>query len=172
MVKEIDLTRSQVAIVDDDVPEWLLAMTWRPLARGKNVYAATVHAGKKELLHRMVAGVAPGVYLRFLNGDTLDCRRENIAPKKGTERVTGRIIHICGEEWAVWATIDRNYRRIGTFYSKEAAQAALKSAIMTARGIIQKRERVRTRELATKALGDAMEESGRNIQDGRCGHNE
>lgn len=85
-VKSILLTRGHSVKVDRDVFAKLHELSWQAVRIKGYVYAA--HAWRdgagersavhKTYLHRLVARAAPGQSVRFRNGDTLDCRRENL----------------------------------------------------------------------------------------------
>lgn len=74
------ITRGMVALVDDGDLARLLAHEWqaRPNGSGK-VYASRSTAGHGTItLQREVMGCSAWQAVRFVNGDTLDCRRENL----------------------------------------------------------------------------------------------
>ena len=74
---EIHLTRGYVAIVDfEDV--WAAGHNWSSMvATDDHVYAIGCNG---KLLHREILGLGPkdNIDVDHVNGDTLDCRRENL----------------------------------------------------------------------------------------------
>ena len=85
MTKEIPLKNSQlVALVDDEDYERVSAFVWHVMMPRKKPYAATfryIAEGVYDnslLLHRFVMDAPKGIQVDHKNGDTLDCRRENM----------------------------------------------------------------------------------------------
>lgn len=83
-MKHIPLTKGFVAIVDDEDFEWLSAWKWQASICNGKVYARRT---KKEngtsttiLMHREIAKPLPEEDVDHKNGDTMDCRRENLVP--------------------------------------------------------------------------------------------
>lgn len=75
MVKEIDVTKGAVAIVDDDDYEHLAQFKWHLHNAG---YAVTTIKGKKEYMHRIILSAKKGDVVDHANHNTLDNRKENI----------------------------------------------------------------------------------------------
>jgi len=78
-MKEIPLTQSKIAIVDDDMFEELSKHKWYFEGR----YAARIsslHLGKQKLIrmHRTICSTPDGMETDHINGDKLDNRRENL----------------------------------------------------------------------------------------------
>jgi len=81
---EIPLTRGMRALVDD-ADGHLAAFRWYANPRSDGLFYARRderHGSKKKVvyLHREVLGVDVGLEVDHKNGDTLDCRRENLRP--------------------------------------------------------------------------------------------
>jgi hypothetical protein len=81
---EIPLTRGLKALVDD-VDGRLAGFWWYANPRSDGLFYARrdEHHGPKKkaiYLHREVLGVGVGLEVDHKNGDTLDCRRENLRP--------------------------------------------------------------------------------------------
>jgi hypothetical protein len=86
MSRHIPLAAGGVVLVDDADYEWAQHLSWslrggnrgKPLSRyaGRTV----VVDGKRttRYLHREIAGALPGQQVDHINGDGLDCRRENL----------------------------------------------------------------------------------------------
>jgi hypothetical protein len=83
-MKEIQLTRGQVAIVDDIDYERLLAYSWYALYDNKmDGYYAVHNTGRKNgwkriSMHRFVTSAKKGQYVDHINHNTLDNRRCNL----------------------------------------------------------------------------------------------
>lgn len=93
-MKEISLTKGKVALVDDaDFPA-LSRYNWHTVAApdGETYYAARNEKGEEDptaphkrarrrtiYMQRHIVNAPDGVKVKFLNGDTLDCRRENLS---------------------------------------------------------------------------------------------
>jgi len=85
---EIPLTRGQVALVS--AVDWssIGQLSWRAIPSGSKWYAATNVVNPEQnqsnsryktvLLHRLITGAPAGCRVKHLNGNTLDCRRENL----------------------------------------------------------------------------------------------
>lgn len=78
--KEIQLSKGQVALVDDEDFEWLSKYAWwahwhRP---SKQYKARTTIKGKNHFMHRMVLNAPKGRQVDHRNGNQLDNRRENL----------------------------------------------------------------------------------------------
>ena len=81
-MKTITLTRGLEAIVDDADYVALVGFKWYATRSGKSghVYAGRApRRGEKlpQLMHRVLLGDPPG-YIRHINGNGLDNRRENL----------------------------------------------------------------------------------------------
>jgi AP2 domain. len=75
-MSEIPLLRGQVALVDDEDYEMLVAYgTWR-IASG--VYAGMMRGGRTILMHRVILGPQAGQEIDHINMDGLDNRRSNL----------------------------------------------------------------------------------------------
>jgi hypothetical protein len=70
-------------LIDDDLAPAILAHKWHPSRRKNGVYFATTTFTKngkshEVRLHRVIAGVPPGIMIDHKNRNTLDNRRENL----------------------------------------------------------------------------------------------
>jgi len=84
-MRYIPITRSGISIkVDDVVHEWLNWYKWFGGKACNCIYARrciireTDGISRTIYLHRMVCGLPRGYLVRFRNGDSLDCRYENL----------------------------------------------------------------------------------------------
>lgn len=81
-MKTIFLTQGQVAIVDDDMFDYLNQWRWRCQKHNKTFYAVRLERlGKKQkaiLMHRIILNVPDGFETDHRNHNGLDNRRENL----------------------------------------------------------------------------------------------
>jgi hypothetical protein len=82
-MKEIQLTQGKVALVDDDMYEYLNQWKWYANKLGNNFYAVrNLRINKKYvcsiLMHRLVANNNSKMHTDHLNGNSLDNRKENL----------------------------------------------------------------------------------------------
>jgi hypothetical protein len=74
-MRVIPLTQGYYAIVDDRDYPWLVRFKWHVAKRGTKRYACGWVGGKKMLMHRLLC---EGRVIDHINGNGLDCRRENL----------------------------------------------------------------------------------------------
>jgi hypothetical protein len=83
-MKEITLTKSLSAIVDDEDFETLSVFSWYAHNGNGAIYAVrnsrTWNSGVRHTIrmHRVIVGAAPGEVVDHINGNTLDNRRANL----------------------------------------------------------------------------------------------
>lgn len=85
MSKIIHLPKGKISIIDDDCFEYVNRHKWYAAWNGRKWYVVR-HARKSEqyptaivYLHRFIMGVTDRhVYIDHINGDGLDCRRDNM----------------------------------------------------------------------------------------------
>ena len=81
MTKEIPLTQGQVALVDDDMYEYLMQWKWFANYDGWNWYAARNGPRpfqKKISMHRIIISSPDDMQVDHINRNGLDNRRENL----------------------------------------------------------------------------------------------
>jgi hypothetical protein len=83
MAKEIQLTQGQVAIVDDDMYDYLNQWKWYAnKLKGKYYAVRNLRLNKKYagalLMHRVIMNPIKGLVVDHVNGLTLDNRKENL----------------------------------------------------------------------------------------------
>ncbi len=77
-VAYVTLTKGYVAIIDAaDVP-LVDGKNWCAVVGRRTVYASRKVAERIELLHRVIMAALYGMVVEHLDGDGLDCRRENL----------------------------------------------------------------------------------------------
>jgi hypothetical protein len=122
-MKEIFLTRGQIAIVDDGdydvVMEWQWHAKFSPHRR-KWVAARTDHSQGKPLtilMHRQILRALPGQQTDHKNGNTLDNRRSNIRICDGSENCVNRA-HRSGRKFRGVFPRENAFRTILRFKGK------------------------------------------------------
>lgn len=81
LMKNIKLPSGHIAIVDDDMFDFLTMINWHvTITADKRVYAQTkVKHGKKTVyMHDLIIGYYDGFVADHINGGTLDNRRSNL----------------------------------------------------------------------------------------------
>lgn len=84
-MKCILLTKNERALVDPKVYDWLSDYNWSTLDRHKGRKYAVRGMRldgkyKKLFLHRIICGYPPYFLIKFINGNSLDCRKDNMLP--------------------------------------------------------------------------------------------
>lgn len=148
-MKEIQLTRGYVAIVDDEDFPAVSRFKWSAGTANGGVYAIRMEkvSGKKKQfsIHRMLMGNPKGKQVDHINHDTLDCRRANLRVatcaqnqwnRKGPQKnsTTG----VRGVQWRkdrktfiVRLKVNGVLKHIGSFPTKTLARAASVEASKT-----------------------------------------
>jgi hypothetical protein len=148
-VKEIELTRSLVALVDDADFERVSAHRWyaRSSAPNKPTYAARgvppYGSTPKLLMHRWIIGAPAHVQVDHCNGNGLDNRRENLrlcTPSQNAinrrRRFTGKSsrfvgVHLQRGRWCARIVAGDDRLHLGTFRDEaEAARAYDRAALL------------------------------------------
>lgn len=79
----LPLSGGQVALIDQDDVERLTNRCWSTSRTRHGIYAVcpqNIRADRgSQYLHRFVLGIGKAGHVRFRNGDTLDCRKKNLA---------------------------------------------------------------------------------------------
>jgi hypothetical protein len=142
---EIPLTRGYVAIIDDE-DEAVCRRRWSVrITRSNNRYALSnsepVEGRRKTLLlHREILGVSdPNVFVDHIDGDGLNCRRENMrlvgrslngrnragpTLRNATSPYLGVSQHRTTGRWQAHIGVGNRTRYIGVFPTAEEANAA------------------------------------------------
>lgn len=154
MTKTIELTRDQIAIVDDnDFPD-VSRDRWHAVWDGWRFYAARnkprAEGGGKIRMHRQIMGAAPDDEVDHVNGDGLDNRRPNLrlattslnqansgkgaGNRSGFKGVCLRAKWPSGrprpKPWHAYIRVSGKQRHLGYFRSrKEAARAYDRAAL-------------------------------------------
>ncbi len=132
----LTLTKGQQTLVDEDIPEWIIAKSWYALYSHGRWYACSRRRKAILLLHRVLAGAQPGETVDHINMDSLDNRRENLrccthGENNCSRPGLGGRSHFKGVSWhkraGKWqAHIQKDGRNyyLGLFGTEQAAAAA------------------------------------------------
>ena len=136
-MKEIKMTQSFVAIVDDQDYEELSKYKWRNDGRyAIRVTLAKEGKRKKIYMHIQLIGRVEGLEVDHINGNKLDNRRENLRHvttaqnqqnafgKGGTSKYKGVCRFPKARKWVAQITIDGENNYIGIFVKEEDAARA------------------------------------------------
>ena len=146
-MKEIQLTQSQVALVDDDLYEELNQVKWNAHKDGKTFYGrrwSPMVNGKRHivLMHHVILGRPPkGFVTDHINGCGIDNRRKNL--RFVTNRQNGQNNKNCKKssqypgvywdkeykKWRVCIRINGKTKNLGRFTDEKAAFEAYKKAV-------------------------------------------
>lgn len=142
-MKTIELTKGQVAIVDDEDHERLSQYNWHASwsEATQSYYARRCVGRKKAYMHREIAGAGPGEQVDHRNHLTLDNRRENLrrctkhqnvrnARKLagGTSKYKGVHWNKQSQRWKAAIYVRGKTRCLGFFRDEEAAARAYADA--------------------------------------------
>lgn len=149
-MKEIELTKGYVAIVDDEDYEWLSRYSWHAVCNMPYAAMRKSKYGKYYYMHRMILEKALGniakKHVDHINHNTLDNRRENLRlcspsenlrnSKKSDDSATSKYkgtsyINTPGrrKRWRAYINIDGKQKHLGHFMTeKEAALEYNKAA--------------------------------------------
>jgi len=96
IMKEIQLTRGYVAIIDDDDFKWLFGFKWhvQPKRNGRAcaVRGIVGENGKRalEYMHRAILNAPKHFFVDHINGNALDNRKENLRLCTNAENLKNR----------------------------------------------------------------------------------
>lgn len=144
-MRQIVLTRGLVALVDDEDFLRFGAVKWHAHESGPGLfYAMRDKSGRKVYLHREILAAAPGVAVDHVNGDRLDCRRENLRlctlsqnqgnrrrNRRGSSRFKGVTWNRRFRRWCAQITFKRRAMKLGQFIREEDAAHAYDLAART-----------------------------------------
>ena len=140
-MKEIELTKGQVAYVDDEDFEWLNQWKWFTRVRGHLLYVSRYikqPSGKRERIHmhREIMHPSVGVIIDHIDGNGLNNQKSNlrlcnkaqnkmnsIAHRGSSSKYKGVALRENGK-WRSIIRINKKLLHLGTFVSEvEAAEA-------------------------------------------------
>ena len=140
MVKKIELTQNQFALVDDEYYEWLNQWKWHAIkTRRKSYYVRRVSPIKDEYpfiwMHRLIMDPPKDMQIDHIDGNGLNNCRSNlkvVTPRENSQnlhipirsRYPGVILDDRTGRWVAQIKIIRKKNYLGTFDNeKEAAKA-------------------------------------------------
>jgi hypothetical protein len=136
-ISHVSLSREQVAIVNRDRQQWATQWDWYTGKNSKKLYATRHGHGdepKRVYLHRQLMG-EPDADVDHINGNTLDCRSENLrictrrlnSTNRGLSRLnTSGVSGVTqeGNKWRARIRVGGKHINLGLFDRKEDAVAA------------------------------------------------
>lgn len=140
-MKEIQLSRGYVAIVDDEDFDAVVGRgSWHVDVRRTVAYAMHSYREqgktKTESLHRFLMDFPVGAEVDHKNGDGLDCRRSNLRVVTHQENARNRGPHAKGvywhktsQRWRAYITINRKQIDLGAFKDIRDAERARQDAV-------------------------------------------
>ena len=143
MTREISLTQGKVALISDEDYEKVSAYRWYANGYKRGRYWYAVHNEgqhpnlKATLLHRFILDAPKGMVVDHINGNGLDCRRENMRLCTNTENIRNQKPRRLGEYkgvqrrgrgWDALITVNYKVVSLGRFASEEAAARAYDAA--------------------------------------------
>ena len=142
-MKQIQLTRDQVTLIDDEDFDKVSAYSWHASTHG---YACAREKGRRQdprkhvWMHRLVAGTPDDMFTDHINGDKLDNRRSNLRlcnkqqnaanSKLRSDNTSGYkgVVRVYNG-WRAEIWLNGRHHQIGVFSSvKQAAQAYKEAA--------------------------------------------
>jgi hypothetical protein len=149
-MKLIALTQGQFAKVDDEDYGWLNKRKWQAIFHPRTKTFMVRHGYKDEnqrvrciYMAREILGLEQGDKRKalFINGDSLDCRRDNIKITDQRGVCCNRYYHRNGEcllgstfykplgKWMAQTTVNGVHRHLGYHDTEQAAHAAYLRAV-------------------------------------------
>jgi hypothetical protein len=142
-MKTIQLTQGKVALVDDDMYDYLSQRNWYAEFNVNHYYAACKVSRKVVRMHRIIVNAPEGMVIDHINGNSLDNRRENLRVcthaqnihnqkmnAKNTSGYKGVVWNKVYKKWYARIKINRKFKHIGVFDdAEEAAHAYDEKAI-------------------------------------------
>jgi len=150
-MKEIQLTRGSIALVDDDDFEWLSRFSWRLDSYGyaMRTTARTNSGRTSALMHREILGLfkGDGLCCDHINGDKLDNRRANLRvcstsdnnrnqrlSKDNTSGFKGVCWNKQSKKWQANITVNWKQKSLGLFATPSQAHDAYQKAAIEFHG--------------------------------------
>lgn len=151
MVKEIELTKGQIAIIDNEDFDLVSQFKWRAQQNHNTWYAVSSH-DPNQYMHRMILSCPRGSIVDHINKDGLDNRRCNLRiaslaenrfnarlSKNNTSGFTGVCFEKRTGKWVASVStraFGENRRiHIGMFWSKEEAASARDAFLLEKLGV-------------------------------------
>lgn len=148
-MQEIPLTKGMIAIVDDADFHWTNQHKWYAQSSNGKWYAARRLSRREDrnrklvLLHRVLLNAAPDKDVDHRNGNTLDCRRENLrlcsesqnlhnrglVKSRNKSGYKGVYFDKQRKKWRSRIMIDRKMIELGFFNTPEDASEAYNKTV-------------------------------------------
>ena len=99
-MKQINLTRGKVALVDDEDFEWLNQWKWKCSTFGYAVRLLPAdESGKRSnvFMHRLILGTPSGLYTDHINQDKLDNRKANLRIATKSQNSANSKVRVSGK---------------------------------------------------------------------------
>ncbi len=150
-MKEIQLTRGCVALVDDEDYELLNKYKWHFMTVGYAGRSFYINKNKSRILymHRVILDAKTEQYVDHINGNKLDNRRSNLRictqsqncsnSKKSKSKISSKYKGVWKRNdgrskcWVAEHMLNRKKLYIGSFYSEEEARNAYDSFVLNLR---------------------------------------
>lgn len=132
-MKTVELTRGCTAIVDDEDYERVANLSWYVTHQGYAVHKKK--GGRLTFMHRFVLGYEGPLTVDHLNHDKLDNRRRSnlrVVPKWMNNLNRKKVavgVYRSGNGWHAQVSVRKRAVHLGTFDSKETAQAVRASCL-------------------------------------------
>lgn len=148
----IPLTKGKFATIDESDLQLVSQFVWHTADRGRTCYAATSRdrrsTGEAIYLHRLIANPGPGQHVDHINGNGLDCRRENLRlctnaenrrnmrKTRGESRFKGVSIdpRQPGRPWCSYINHENRKISLGSYESETEAARAYNAAAVELHG--------------------------------------
>ena len=171
MFKYIQLTKGLSALVDDADYEKFNRFNWvaHPNGYGKKFYATrrikTDGKSKEIYLHREIMEAPIGMFVDHINGDTLDCRKNNMRLVTSSQNAANRrlrsdnklgvvgVSKLPNGKYLSYISMNGKNTRLGRFATLEEAKAAREAAEAKYHG-----EYARSKDLLIEKLPQAKPE--------------
>ena len=170
MSKYIELTKGLSVLVDDADYEKYNQFNWSSHKNGKKYYPVRkvkIDGKSREIyLHREIMNPTSGLHVDHINGDSLDCRRENMRLVTQSQNAMNRRLRSDNKTGVVGVSqtrsgkymacysVDGRLKRIGLFPTLEEAKAAREAAEVQYYG-----EYARSKDLLVEKLPEAKPEN-------------
>lgn len=144
MSKYIQLTKGLSALVDDADYEKFGHLNWKAHKNGKKYYAVLNYKDEDKFrqltLHREIMNPPEGVFVDHINGNALDCRRENMRIVTSSQNAMNRRLRSDNKLGVVGVSKTKNgkyvayysaggkMKHLGRFATLEKAKAARQAA--------------------------------------------
>jgi hypothetical protein len=144
MSKHIQLTQGLSVLVDDADYEKFGHLNWKSARSGKKYYAVLNYQSggkfKRLTLHREIMNPTEGMFVDHINGNPLDCRKENMRLVTGSQNAMNRRLRSDNKlgvvgvsktksgKYLAYCSVGGKIKRLGLFVTIEEAVAARKAA--------------------------------------------